>query len=322
MRHLFLIDPPERLAPRADTSIAFMREAARRGHEIWQTQLEDFGARDGGRPFAGAATSVELRPGDDWYRLGEARGRFLDEFDVVWMRKDPPFDLRYVYATHLLSLVRRPTLVVNDPQALRDDNEKLVTLRFPDLIPETLISSRMSELLAFRDRLGGEMIVKPLGGAGGDGIFHLGDKDRNVRAILEMATRKETELLLAQRYLPEVRDGDKRVILVEGEPKGALMRVPHESESRANLHVGGAATKTTLTPRDLEICGRVGPPLRASGVVFAGLDIIGSYLTEVNITSPTGIREIETLDGSVIEKDVLDAVEARWRAGAAAARTR
>lgn len=322
MRHLFLIDPPERLQPRADTSIAFMREGARRGHEIWQAQLDDFGARDGGRPFVSAATPVELRAGDDWYRLGEASGSFLDQFDVVWMRKDPPFDLRYVYATHLLSLVRQPTLVVNDPQALRNDNEKLVTLRFPDLIPETLITSRMSELLAFRDRLGGEMIVKPLGGAGGDGIFHLGDKDRNVRAILEMATHKETELLLAQRYLPEVREGDKRVILVEGEPKGALLRVPHETESRANLHVGGVATKTLLTPRDLEICGRVGPMLRASGVVFAGLDIIGSYLTEVNITSPTGIREIEKLDGVVIEKDVLDAVEARWRAGAAAARAR
>jgi glutathione synthase len=321
MRHLFLIDPPERLSPRADTSIAFMREGARRGHEIWETQLDDFGARDGGRPFTSAATAIEVRAGDDWYRLGETRGRFLDEFDVVWMRKDPPFDLRYVYATHLLSLVRKPTLVVNDPQALRDDNEKLVTLRFPDLIPETLISSSMSELLAFRERLGGEMIVKPLGGAGGDGIFHLGDKDRNVRSILEISTRKETELLLAQRYIPEVREGDKRVILVEGEPKGALLRVPHETESRANLHVGGAATKTLLSPRDLEICARVGPLLRESGVVFAGLDIIGRYLTEVNITSPTGIREIEALDGIAIEKDVLDAVESRWKVGAAAVAT-
>jgi glutathione synthase len=319
MRHLFLIDPPPRLVPRADTSIAFMREAAARGHQVWETQIEDFGARDGGRPFTTAATRIELRAGDDWYRLGESRGRWLDEFDVVWMRKDPPFDLRYVYATHLLSLVRKPTLVVNDPQTLRDNNEKLVTLRFPDLIPETLITSQIAELLAFRERMGGEMIVKPLGGAGGDGVFHLGDKDRNVRAILEMATLKETELLLAQRYVPEVREGDKRVILVEGEPKGALLRVPHESESRANLHVGGAATKTLLSPRDLEICGRVGPMLRASGVVFAGLDIIGRYLTEVNITSPTGIREIETLDGVVIEKDVLDAVEVRVEAAAGAA---
>ena len=318
MRHLFLIDPPERLQARADTSIAFMREAAARGHEIWQAQIDDFGARDGGRPFA-AASPIEVRDGDDWYRLGEARGRFLDELDVVWMRKDPPFDLRYVYATHLLSLVRKPALVVNDPQALRDANEKLVTLRFPDLIPETLVSARIEELLAFRQRLGGEMIVKPLGGAGGDGIFHLPDKDRNVRAILEMATRKETELLLAQRYLPEVREGDKRVILVEGEPRGALLRVPHESESRANLHVGAAATKTRLTPRELEICAAVGPMLRSTGVVFAGLDIIGGYLTEINITSPTGIREIEKLDGVRIERDVLDAVEKRWEIGARSA---
>jgi glutathione synthase len=314
MRHLFLIDPPERLVEPADTSIAFLREAAARRHETWETQIDDLGARDGGRPFA-RAKPIELRPGGDWYRLGEPSGRFLDEFDVVWMRKDPPFDLRYVYATHLLSLVRAPTLVVNDPQALRDANEKLVTLRFPELIPETLISGRIDELLEFRRRLGGEMIVKPLGGAGGDGIFHLPDKDRNVRAILEMATRKETELLLAQRYLPEVREGDKRVILVEGEPKGALLRVPHETESRANLHVGGVATKTALSPREVAICAAVGPMLRASGVVFAGLDIIGGYLTEINITSPTGIREIEKLDSVLIEKDVLDAVEVRWRAG-------
>ena len=318
MRHLFLIDPPERLQPRADTSIAFLREAAARGHETWEAQIDDLGARDGGRPFA-HARPIEVREGDDWYRLGDTRGRFLDQFDAVWMRKDPPFDLRYVYATHLLSLVRPPALVVNDPQALRDDNEKLVTLRFPDLIPDTLVSGRIAELLAFRERLGGEMIVKPLGGAGGDGIFHLADKDRNVRAILEMATRKESELLLAQRYLPEVRDGDKRVILVEGEPRGALLRVPHASESRANLHVGGVATKTRLSARDLEICAAVGPLLRASGVVFAGLDIIGAYLTEINITSPTGIREIETLDGVRIESDVLDAVEARWKGRASAA---
>ncbi|HVR29182.1 MAG TPA: glutathione synthase [Thermoanaerobaculia bacterium] len=321
MRHIFLIDPPERLLPHADTTIAFMREAAARGHETWEAQVDALGARDGGRPFVEAAP-IEIREGDDWYRLGEARGSFLDQLDVVWMRKDPPFDLRYVYATHLLSLVPRPTLVVNDPAALRDANEKLVTLRFPELIPETLVSSRIAELLAFREHLGGEMIVKPLGGAGGDGIFHLADKDRNVRAILEMSTRKESELLLAQRYLPEVRDGDKRVILVEGEPKGALLRVPHETESRANLHVGGVATKTRLTPRDLEICAAVGPMLRELGVVFAGLDIIGAYLTEINITSPTGIREIEQLDGVAIEKDVLDAVEARWSAAETTSRQR
>ena len=209
--------------------------------------------------------------------------------------------------------------MVNDPQTLRDDNEKLVTLRFPDLIPETLISSRIPELLAFRDRLGGEMIVKPLGGAGGDGVFHLARQGPKRPLHPRDGDREGDRAAVAQRYVPEVREGDKRVILVEGEPKGALLRVPHETESRANLHVGGAATKTVLSPRDLEICGRVGPMLRATGVVFAGLDIIGGYLTEVNITSPTGIREIEKLDGVLIEKDVLDAVEARWSAGAGAA---
>jgi glutathione synthase len=318
MRHLVIVDPLPGLKPDADTTVVFMREAAKRGHQIATCGVGDVSIGPGGQA---RASFVETRVRDtrDFYALGAEGSGALAEFDVVWMRKDPPYDLNYFFATHLLDLVPPSTLVVNAPRGLREVTEKLFILRFPDLCPESLVSRSIHELLAFRDKLGGEMIVKPLGGAGGDGIFHLPDKDRNVRAILEMATRKETELLLAQRYLPEVREGDKRVILVEGEPKGALLRVPHETESRANLHVGGAATKTRLSPRDLDICAAVGPMLRSTGVVFAGLDIIGGYLTEINITSPTGIREIESLDGVRIERDVLDAVEKRWEIGARSA---
>jgi glutathione synthase len=311
MKHLFVIDPPQRMQPAADTTIAFMRETARRSHDNYFCQVDGLGARDGGRPFA-HVTAIEVNDTENWYRLGEGSSRFLDEFDVVWMRKDPPFDMSFFYSTHLLSLVRPPTLVVNDPLALRDANEKLVALRFPELCPETLVSSRIDELLEFRERLDGEMIIKPLGGAGGEGIFHLTPQDRNVKAILEMATQNEHELLMAQRYVPEVREGDKRVILVEGVAKGAVMRVPHESEARANFHVGGTASRTELSPRDLEICARVGPALEKMGILFAGVDIIGDWLTEVNVTSPTGIREILDLGGPAIEVDVVDAVEARF----------
>ena len=311
MRHLFIIDPLPLLQVDADTTIAFMREAASRGHEMATCQVDSLGARDGGRPFA-RALETHTTKGPSWYRTeGDETATFLDDFDVVWMRKDPPFDMRFFYATHLLSLIGRPTLVVNDPRALRDANEKLIALRFPEVCPEALVTRRIEDLLAFLNDLGGEMIVKPLDGAGGEGIFHLTAGDRNTRAILETATHAESRVIMAQRYLPEIRQGDKRIILVEGEPKGAVLRVPHESEARANFHVGGTAHRMTLSDRDREICATVGPTLRDMGIVFAGIDVIGDYLTEINVTSPTGIREIHQLDGMRIEVDVLDAVEAR-----------
>ncbi len=312
MKHLFLIDPLEALLPEADTTVAFIREADSRGHDVWTAQIDGLGVRGGGRPFAHV---LRTRPsaGSRWFETeGGVDPAFLDSFDVVWMRKDPPFDMRFFYATHILSMVAKSTLVVNDPLALRDANEKLVALRFPQYCPDTLVSSRIDELEAFRNELGGEMIVKPLDGAGGTGIFHLTAGDRNIRAILEASTRGGTETIMAQRYIPEIRQGDKRVILVEGEPKGAVLRVPQESEARANFHVGGTARVTDLSARDLEICAGVGPTLREMGILFAGLDIIGDWMTEVNVTSPTGIREIRVLGGDAIEIDVLDAVEKRF----------
>ena len=315
MRHLFIIDPLERLQLAADSTIAFMREADSRGHEIWTCQIETMGVRDGGR--AGArAVRTQLEEGPSWYRTdGDQEAVFLDAFDVVWMRKDPPFDMRFFYATHLLSLVAPSTLVVNDPLALRDANEKLIALRFPEVCPKSMVSSSIADLLTFRDEMGGEMIVKPLDGAGGEGIFHITPGDRNTNAILEAATLAQSRPIMAQEYLPAIRtEGDKRVIVVEGKALGAVLRVPHESEARANFHVGGKAEKMKLTERDLEICDVVGPKLSDMGIVFAGLDIIGDYLTEINVTSPTGIREIAELDGIHIERDVLDAVVARSEA--------
>ncbi|HVS65486.1 MAG TPA: glutathione synthase [Thermoanaerobaculia bacterium] len=310
MRHLFVLDPLELLLPEADTSIAFLREAQRRGHSSSACRVETLGLDVGGRPRA-TALELTVREGSDWHVAGHSSQVHLDDFDVVWMRKDPPFDLNYLFATHILSLIRPPTLVVNDPQALRDANEKIFALHFPEVCPETIVSRSIAELLEFRESLEGEMVVKPLDGAGGEGVFHITPDDRNAKAILEMSTRHGALYLMAQRFLPEVREGDKRIILVEGEPVGAVLRVPAAGEARANFHVGGRAERTELSARDREICGVVGPTLRERGILFAGIDVIGGWLTEVNVTSPTGIREIHRLDGTVIERLVLDAVEAR-----------
>ena len=317
MRHLFVIDPIERLDPEKDTTIAFLREADRRGHELAVCTIDTLELGPGGRPKAEAipARTVDPEAGGDWYEVGAGRTAFLDEFDVVWMRKDPPFDMAFFYATHLLSMVAKSTLVVNDPLSLRDANEKLFALRFPEVCPPARVSRRIPELLAFQEEMGGEMIVKPLDGAGGEGIFHLRAGDRNSSAILEAATAHESRYIMAQRYLPEIRQGDKRVILVEGQALGAVLRVPAEGESRANFHVGGQPAATEVDERDREIAAAVGPELVRLGIVFAGIDVIGGWLTEVNVTSPTGLREIADLGGPRLEVDVLDAVERRRNAG-------
>lgn len=317
MLHLFVIDPIERLDSEKDTTIAFLREADRRGHELAVCTIDTLELGPEGRPRAEAipARTVDPISGGPWYEIGTARRTFLDEFDVVWMRKDPPFDMAFFYATHLLSMVAKSTLVVNDPLSLRDANEKLFALRFPAVCPPARVSRRIAELLAFQQEMGGEMIVKPLDGAGGEGIFHLKAGDRNTSAILEAATCHESRYIMAQRYLPEIREGDKRVILVEGEALGAVLRVPAEGESRANFHVGGQPAATEVDDRDREIAAAIGPELVRLGIVFAGIDVIGGWLTEVNVTSPTGLREIADLGGPRLEVDVLDAVERRRSAG-------
>jgi glutathione synthase len=226
------------------------------------------------------------------------------------MRKDPPFDMKFFFVTHFLSLVDdRKCLVVNNPKGLREANEKLYALNFPDLIPETLVSNDAGQLKQFMEKLGGEMIVKPLDGFAGREVFYVHRQDRNINAILEMATNDGLKPTMAQRYLPEIRKGDKRIIVLNGEPIGAVLRVPRDDETRGNIHVGGQCVKADLSPRDREICRLMSDSLRADGLYFVGLDIIGDYLTEVNVTSPTGVQEINALNGVRLESQVIEFIE-------------
>lgn len=309
MRHLFIVDPLPRLHPQKDSSIVLMREAAARGGDVHSCEVRSLSLCEGA--VTALAVPLILRASDDWFSADAARRARLDGFDVVWMRKDPPFDLAYFHATLLLDLVRSSTLVVNSSQALRDGNEKLFALRFPDLCPPSLVSRSIDDILEFRERQGADIVIKPLDGCAGRGVVRIGPGDESARSILEISTANEEHFLLAQRYIPEVRNGDKRIMLVDGEPAGAVLRVPRSGELRANLHHGATPCKTDLTPREREICSIIGPELRKQGVIFAGIDVIGRYLTEVNITSPTGLREIAALDGKRIEIDILNTVENR-----------
>jgi glutathione synthase len=303
-----VMDPVDKIDIDKDTSFVLMLEAQRRGHEIYFMELDDLFIR-GGTP-GGRYRRLELARATPHYSLGESRTGSLEEFDSVWMRKDPPFDLKYYFATHLLSLVDpSKCFVMNDPKGLREANEKLYALRFPEQIPQTLVTSDMARLRAFMSELGGEMIIKPLDSSGGSGVFYLNEQDRNTNSILEVATDNSRRLVMGQRYLPEIRQGDKRIIVLNGEPLGAVLRVPLESETRGNIHVGGQCVKTEVTERDREICAALAPLLRADGLYFVGLDVIGNFLTEVNVTSPTGIQEVNALNHVCQERNVIDFVE-------------
>jgi glutathione synthase len=315
VQHLFIADPLPNLHPDKDTTIAFMREATRRGHGVFALTPDRLRIDSGGRPAA-PVVAVHVREDRDWYTVGEERFAFCDEFDVVWMRKDPPVDREFTRTVQLLTLVAPPALVVNDPRGLLQIDEKLFVMRFPALTAETFVSSRIDDLVCFLDRLGGEMVIKPIGGCGGEGVLHLRAGDSNLRSLLEMATQGQTRHQIAQRYIPAIREGDKRIILLEGEPIGAVLRVPQKDEVRANFHAGGRAQACEITDRERQICAALRPALREHGVLFAGIDVIGGWLTEVNVTSPTGIREIAALTGRALEPLVLDAVERRVKSAA------
>ena len=314
MRFAFVMDPIERILPDKDTTFMFMLEAGRRGHEVYYLRLDDLYI-ERTVPHGRARRTEVRRPtiaAAGHHRLFEERVTRLDWFDAIFMRKDPPVDLAFFLATHVLSLVDpQRTLVINAPRGLRDANEKLYALHFPDVIPDSLVTADIGRLKAFLAELGGEMIVKPLDGAGGAGVFYLRAEDRNLNAILEASTHDGRRAIMAQRYLPAIRQGDKRIIVLDGEPLGAVLRVPREDETRGNIHVGGATLKAPLGERDRAICARLAPRLRADGLWFVGLDVIGDWLTEVNVTSPTGIQEINALDGVALERPVLDFVEQR-----------
>lgn len=303
----FLIDPLETLLVGHDTSLAFMLECQHRGHEVHCFEQKDLEYESG--QVRAAARMVELRrvKGDHYRVISEGRVA-LSSLDAIFLRKDPPVDIEYLHATQLVELARGP-LLVNDPAALRDANEKLYALQFPDLVPRTLVSRDAAALRTFLDQLGGEMIIKPIDGFGGRGILHVRANDRNLNSLLELATGGGRIAIVAQEYLPASREGDKRIILVDGEPLGGMMRVPQHDDVRGNLAVGGRSVKSRLTERDREICRRLAPDLRRRGLSFVGIDVIGGYLTEVNVTSPTGVEEINAFEGVSIERSLIDLVE-------------
>jgi glutathione synthase len=305
----FQMDPIQTVNIDADSSFRLAEEAQARGHSLFFYTPAHL-AYEEGRVTARGHDMVVRRQHGNHVTLGERRHVGLDAFDLVWLRQDPPFDMGYITTTHLLDHVHPRTLVVNDPFWVRNCPEKILVLNFPDLIPPTTIARDLETLRAFK-HAHGDIILKPLYGNGGAGVFRLDPNDRNLASLHELFTGMNREPLIAQKFVPDVSNGDKRIILVDGEPVGAINRVPATGETRSNMHVGGRPEKSGLTERDLEICARIGPTLREKGQVFVGIDVIGHYLTEINVTSPTGIQELERFDGRNIAALVWEAIEAK-----------
>jgi glutathione synthase len=309
------MDPIDTINIDADSTFALALEAQTRGHALYHYLPQALTLRDG-RLYARGRTLEVFRKYGNHHKFGEFEELDLAGVDVVLMRQDPPFDMAYITATHLLELLPEDgPLVVNDPASVRNAPEKLFVLRFKELMPPTLLTLDPAEIREFWKEHG-DIILKPLFGNGGAGVFRLRPGDENLNSLLEMYALVHREPVMVQRYVPEVRQGDKRIILVDGEPRGAVLRVPAEGEARANLHVGGRAVKTTLTDREQEICAAIGPTLREQGLIFVGIDVLGDYMTEINVTSPTGLQEIQRLDGVDLAKDIWDAIEARQAARA------
>jgi glutathione synthase len=307
---LVVIDPLERLSLAGDTSYALMLEAAARSWPVWTCQIEHLGLVDNDAVCDAVPTTTrDAETPAAAFTTGARTFMRLADFDAVLMRKDPPVDVNYLHATWILDHARGKTLLVNDPSGLRELNEHLAVLQFPRLTPPTIVTRSTDKLREFQAQQGGAIVVKPVDGYGGLGIFVVRDGDPNASSILETSTGAGTRWSLAQKYLPEATMGDKRIILVDGEPVGAVLRVPGSAEARGNLHVGGRAMKTTITPRDREIIDAVAPWLREHGQILVGLDVIGDMLTEINITSPTGVRHASRLDGTNVAGRVLDAFE-------------
>jgi glutathione synthase len=303
------MDPIAGINIDGDSTFRLAEEAQARGHSLFYYTPDRLAFQEGRVTARGWPLTVRRVRGDH-FALGAEAEVDLSGFDVVWLRQDPPFDMGYITTTHLLDMIHPRTLVVNDPFWVRNSPEKLLVLQFPDLTPPTAIARDLATLRAFRDRHG-DMILKPLYGNGGAGVFKLAGGDGNLAALFELFTSMSREPLIVQKYLPDVVKGDKRVILVDGEPVGAINRVPQAGETRSNMHVGGRAEKVALTDRDREICARIGPTLREKGLIFVGIDVIGDWLTEINVTSPTGIQELERFDGVNIAAQVWAAIERR-----------
>ncbi len=303
------MDPLEVINVEGDSTYMLMLEARRRGGEVfWCTPSDLFALT--GRCHA-KCQKVEVSR-DSPYFLSDPPGDLdLSSFDVVWLRKDPPFDIAYVFSTYMLDLVEKGTLVLNNPASIRDANEKMVALRFPDLVPRTLVSSDIERAMAWVAQAPGRVVLKPWDGNGGRGVLVTQHGDGNLRSMLELLTNEGKSHILIQDFIPEISQGDKRIILIDGEPSGWMNRVPGESDHRGNMHVGATVQETVLSERDRQICDAIAPWLKDSGLLFVGIDIIGSYMTEINVTSPTGIQEINRLMGTQLESDITDAVSSR-----------
>jgi len=313
------MDPMETLNINGDSTFALMLEAQRRGHAMWHYDVRHMSLQEGKdspdgprteRLMARARPVQVQRVAGDHYRFDEALTLDLATMDTVLMRQNPPFDMAYITATHMLEHIHPRTLVVNDPKWVRDSPEKLLVTHFPDLMPPTLITWDPDAIRVFRSEHR-DIIVKPLFGNGGAGVFRIREDDENLASLLEMHFARSREPLMIQRYEAAVRRGDKRVILIDGEPMGAVNRVPAAGEARSNMHVGGRPEQTQLTEREREICRRIGPYLRDHGLIFVGIDVIGDYLTEINVTSPTGLQEVARFDGTDLAAAIWDSIEAK-----------
>ncbi|NIZ08886.1 glutathione synthase [Pseudooceanicola sp. HF7] len=309
MKIAFQMDPIGPVDINADSTFRLAEEAQARGHELFYYTPDKLSFQEGRVTALGQSLRVQRVAGDHAI-LGEMEEVDLADFDVVWLRQDPPFDMFYITTTHLLDRIHPKTLVVNDPFWVRNFPEKLLVLNFPELTPPTTIARDLGTIRAFKEKHG-DVILKPLYGNGGAGVFRLDANDRNLSSLYELFSGFSREPLIVQKFLPAVSKGDKRVILVDGEPVGAINRVPAAGETRSNMHVGGRPEKVALTDRDLEICAAIGPVLKEKGQVFVGIDVIGDWLTEINVTSPTGIQELERFDGVNIAEKIWQAIEAR-----------
>ncbi|WP_353473133.1 glutathione synthase [Salipiger sp. H15] len=309
MKIAFQMDPIGSVNINADSSFRLAEEAQARGHQLFYYGPDDLAYEEGRITARGHWMTVQ-RVAEQPAVLGPREVVDLADIDVVWLRQDPPFDMHYITTTHLLDRVAPGTLVVNNPFWVRNSPEKLLVLNFPELTPPTTIARDLETIRAFKARHG-DVILKPLYGNGGAGVFRLDQNDRNLSSLHELFTGFSREPLIVQKYLPAVSKGDKRVILVDGEPVGAINRVPAAGEVRSNMHVGGRPEKVALTERDREICATIGPVLKEKGQVFVGIDVIGDWLTEINVTSPTGIQELERFDGINVAEKIWQAIEAK-----------
>lgn len=301
------MDPISEIEIAGDSTFALMLEAQARGHTLFYYRPDDLSLQGGDVVARGAPVSVFDKHGAH-FELGETEAINLADVDVVLLRQDPPFDMSYMTTTYLLDRVHPKTLVVNDPTEVRNAPEKLLIFDYPDLIPPTLITRQLEDVRAFQ-RAHDDIILKPLFGNGGAGVFRIKPNDSNVSALVELFQALGREPFMVQQFRPEVRDGDKRVILVDGEIAGAINRVPPEGETRSNMHIGGTPEVTTLSKRDEEICTRLAPELKRRGLIFTGIDVIGDYLTEINVTSPTGIRQVKAFGGADIAAMIWDVIE-------------